>query len=190
MRKRDDSKKQALVLATIKVVNELGFAASSVSKIAKEAGVSVATLYIYFENKEDLLLFTHLELKAKLSAALMSDFDSSLPVKTLLRGIWLNLFNFVDKEAESYKYIDQFTNSPFNQRVDSQAIALPYRKLHEKIEEGKREGILKDVPIEVVFSFLFAPAVFLARSHLTVGFNATHESINSTFSLAWDAISA
>lgn len=190
MRKRDETKKQALVAATIKVVNELGFAASSVSKIASEAGVSAATLYIYFENKEELLVHTYLELKTKLSSALMFGFDESLPIKIILKRVWLNLFNFVDSESDSYQYIDQFSNSPFMHLINGESLAAPYKKLHESIESGKANGVLKDVSIEVVYSYLFAPAIFLARSHLSVCFSVNEDSISSTFDLTWDAISA
>ena len=67
MRTKDDVKQEALVEATVKLVNQIGFAASSVAKIAKEAGVSPATLYIYYKNKEDLLVSTYVEIK-KVSA--------------------------------------------------------------------------------------------------------------------------
>ena len=50
MRTKDEQKKEALFKATVKLVNEIGFAASSVSKIAKEASVSPSTLYVFFEN--------------------------------------------------------------------------------------------------------------------------------------------
>ena len=51
MRIKDDEKREALFEATVKLVNEIGFVSSSVSKIAKEANVSPATLYIYYKNK-------------------------------------------------------------------------------------------------------------------------------------------
>ena len=51
MRTKCEEKQEALFEATVKLVNEIGFAASSVAKIAKEANVSAATLYIYYKNK-------------------------------------------------------------------------------------------------------------------------------------------
>ena len=56
MRTKDGIKQEALFEATVKLVNEIGFASSSVSKIAKQAGISPATIYIYYKNKEDLLV--------------------------------------------------------------------------------------------------------------------------------------
>ncbi|MBU0970455.1 MAG: TetR/AcrR family transcriptional regulator; helix-turn-helix transcriptional regulator [Proteobacteria bacterium] len=47
------------------------FAASSVSKIAKEAGVSPATIYVYHKNKEDLLVSTYIEIKKNMGLAMI-----------------------------------------------------------------------------------------------------------------------
>ena len=55
MRIKDLHKQEAIIEATVELVNEIGFVSSSVSKIAKKANVSPATLYIYYKNKEDIL---------------------------------------------------------------------------------------------------------------------------------------
>ncbi|WP_419153652.1 TetR/AcrR family transcriptional regulator [Weissella viridescens] len=55
MRKRDEKKLIALEQAAFDLVQENGISQLSISKLAKRAGVSVATAYIYFENKSDLL---------------------------------------------------------------------------------------------------------------------------------------
>ena len=57
-------KKKALVKATIELVNNNGFHATPMSKIAKMANVSPATIYLYFENKQDLLNQTYIDVKA------------------------------------------------------------------------------------------------------------------------------
>ena len=54
MRTKDGQKKDALFRATVTLVSEIGFAASSVSKIARQAHVSPSTIYVFFKNKEDL----------------------------------------------------------------------------------------------------------------------------------------
>ena len=56
MRMKDDEKKEALFEATVKLVNEIGFVSSSVSRIAKEAKVADGTIYLYFNNKFDILI--------------------------------------------------------------------------------------------------------------------------------------
>ena len=56
-------KRKALVDATIQLVNEDGFHNAPMSKIAKMASVSPATIYLYFENKQDLINKVFIEVK-------------------------------------------------------------------------------------------------------------------------------
>ena len=108
MRTKDDQKKEALFKATVKLVNEIGFASSSVSKIAKEANVSPSTIYVFFKNKEDLLISTYVDIKHHLSTALFADFDDSLPIRDILKKAWLNMFSYIYSNLEYYDYVEQF----------------------------------------------------------------------------------
>ncbi|WP_062305374.1 TetR/AcrR family transcriptional regulator [Alicyclobacillus sendaiensis] len=49
-------KYEAILQAALKVFAEHGFFNSQVSKIAREAGVADGTIYLYFKNKEDILI--------------------------------------------------------------------------------------------------------------------------------------
>ena len=51
MRHKDDSKREAISNAAIELITTIGFANTSMSKIAKAANVSPATIYVYFEKK-------------------------------------------------------------------------------------------------------------------------------------------
>lgn len=54
--KRSGLKYDAIIEAAVKVIAENGYHNSQVSKIAREAGVADGTIYLYFKNKEDLLV--------------------------------------------------------------------------------------------------------------------------------------
>ena len=54
---RDRTDKHELILdAAIRVFAEKGFNAARISDVADAAGVADGTIYLYFKNKEDLLL--------------------------------------------------------------------------------------------------------------------------------------
>ena len=55
MRRKDDEKEQRIRRSVITLMLKEGFNVTSIAKIAKMAGVSPATVYIYYENKEDML---------------------------------------------------------------------------------------------------------------------------------------
>ena len=56
MAKRTGGKYNAIIEAAVKVIAENGYHNSQVSKIAREAGVADGTIYLYFQNKEDVLV--------------------------------------------------------------------------------------------------------------------------------------
>ncbi|WP_432355913.1 TetR/AcrR family transcriptional regulator [Sporosarcina sp. A2] len=54
--KRDKPKYKKIVDAAVSIIAQNGYHQAQVSKIAKEAGVADGTIYLYFKNKEDILI--------------------------------------------------------------------------------------------------------------------------------------
>lgn len=188
MRVKDDKKKQAIISATIDLVNEIGFASSSVSKIAKRANVSPATIYIYYKNKEDLLVSTYVDIKTCLGDALMAKFDASLPVEEALMNTGVNLFDYISENAELFYFTEQFANSPYNDLVDKAKIEGAFLPLFDVIQQGINDKVIKDVNFELIFSHLYYPIFGLANPRLNPDFRATPENVRAVMSMAWDAI--
>ena len=188
MRTKDEQKKKALFEATVKLVNEIGFAASSVSKIAKEANVSPSTLYVFFKNKEDLLVSTYMEIKLDLSRAMLDRFDDSLPIRDILRNTWLDMFNYISSNLHYFQFIEQFANSPYADQVDREALERPYLPLIETLERGIQQKIIKDVDRNLLGAFLYHPLSRLANPRLCHGWQLTQEDLETAFDMAWDAI--
>jgi TetR/AcrR family fatty acid metabolism transcriptional regulator len=53
---KERPKYKQIIEAAVEVIAENGFHASQVSKIAKKANVADGTIYLYFKNKEDILI--------------------------------------------------------------------------------------------------------------------------------------
>ena len=188
MRTKDDQKKEALFKATIKLVNEIGFAASSVSKIAREANVSPSTIYVFFQNKEDLLVSTYLEIKHTLAQALLDDFDDSLPIRDIVKSAWFSVFSFVSDNLEAYDYIEQFANSPYSSLVDKDALEKEYLPFINVLARGIEQKIVKNVDMNIISAFLFNPVSRLANPRLCDGIEMDAEKLEQAFGMAWDAI--
>lgn len=54
--KKNKPKYRQIIDAAVIVIAENGYHQSQVSKIAKQAGVADGTIYLYFKNKEDILI--------------------------------------------------------------------------------------------------------------------------------------
>jgi AcrR family transcriptional regulator len=188
MRTKDDEKEAALFEATIKLVNEIGFASSSVSKIAREAGVSPATIYVYFKNKEDLLVSTYIEIKLDLSKTLLSDFNDQLPIRDILRNVWFNMFEYISKNLENYRFVEQFSNSPYRSLVNTQEVEQYFVPLIKVLQFGIEQKVIKNVNFDILTAFMYHPITVLANPGLSPDFELNEENIETAFTLAWDAI--
>lgn len=188
MRTKDEEKIEALFEATVKLVNEIGFAASSVSKIAKEAGVSPATLYIYYENKDALLVSTYVEIKRKLSRVVLMDFDESRPIRDSLRLVWHNLFDHISNHLDYFRYMEQFGNSPYTELVDHTALEHFFEPLFRVIQRGIDEKIIKNVNRDILMVFFWYPVMVLVNPRYCKCFEITDKNIEDAFTMAWDAI--
>jgi TetR/AcrR family fatty acid metabolism transcriptional regulator len=69
-RKKEPEKRDKILLAALKIFSRKGFYKSKVSEIADEAGVADGTIYLYFKNKDDLLICIFEEKIAELIARL------------------------------------------------------------------------------------------------------------------------
>lgn len=188
MRTKDEEKQIALFEATVKTVNEVGFAAASVSKIAAAARVSPATLYVYYENKEDLLVSTYIEVKKGFSRAILEDFDDKLPIRDILRNVWRTMSVYISNHPEYFRFAEQFNNSPYQTLVNKEMVEKYFIPLIEVLQKGIEQKIIKDVQIDILAAFIFYPVIALSNPRLCSDFEMTPESIETAFTLAWDAI--
>ncbi len=188
MRTKDEEKQEALFEATIRTVNDVGFAAASVSKIAKAAHVSPATLYVYYDNKEDLLVTTFMEIKRNFSRAILADFDQSLPIRDILKNLWHSMNKYISNNHEHFQFTEQFANSPYHDLVDREVVEKYFAPVLEVLTRGIEQKIIKDVDFDILAAFIFYPLIVLSNPSRCSDFQLTPENIDIAFNLAWDAI--
>jgi TetR/AcrR family transcriptional regulator, fatty acid metabolism regulator protein len=84
--KRRGQKYEQIIEAAVKVIAQNGYHHSQVSKIAKEAGVADGTIYLYFKNKEDILVSLFQEKMGKFIQKIEDELagESSIEEKLLL----------------------------------------------------------------------------------------------------------
>ncbi|RLB44188.1 MAG: TetR family transcriptional regulator [Deltaproteobacteria bacterium] len=144
-KKRDSEKYLRIIEAATKVFAEKGFFQSRVADIAREAGVADGTIYIYFENKDDILISLFEEqmrlvlenMEAKLSA--LDDPAEKLRTFALthLRLVEENqsMAEIIQVELrQSSKFIKEYKNEQFAKYLDIIAGI---------IREGQEKGLFR-----------------------------------------------
>lgn len=72
MRVKEGNKEKDILEAAIKVFAEVGYHKAKISKIAEVAGVATGSVYVYFEDKEDIILKIFEQIWVKLHGELLA----------------------------------------------------------------------------------------------------------------------
>jgi len=188
MRHKDDKKNRAICDAAIELITAHGFAETSMAKIAKVAKVSPATIYVYFENKESLLNATYLFVKQEMSTEMLQGVDPNFPVEKIFKMIWTNYCQYAMKNPVRFAFTEQFANSPMIDRLYKQESSSYFQPLLEMFDRGKKEKVFKDISLEVFQAFTFAPLTGLIKEHFSGGLVLDEEMLETTYKIAWDAV--
>jgi len=144
-RARSSDKYHRIIHAATKVFAKKGFFHAKVSDIAKEAQVADGTIYIYFENKDDILISLFEEqMKAVLDNMVVQISKENDPVRKLQRFALTHLQLIEQSKSmaeiiqvelrQSSKFMKEYKNEKFGQYLDLIA---------DIIQEGQRKGVFK-----------------------------------------------
>ena len=181
-------KRNALVKATIELVNNDGFHATPMSKIAKMAKVSPATIYIYFENKQDLVNKTYIEIKAKYTAYAFKNYDKNMTVEAGFEMIWKRIADFKLKECENAMFLAQCDNTPMIDEPSRQEGIKHLQPLLELWSRGKSEGIIKPMSDYLLYAYAINPLSFLMMSEKRGTFKLDKTHLEEAYLSAWNSI--
>lgn len=181
-------KKNALIKATIELVNNNGFHATSMSKIAKMANVSPATIYLYFENKQDLVNKTYIEVKAKYTAYAFETYTESMSIETGFELIWKRIADFKLKECDNAMFLAQCDNTPMIDEESRQQGIKHLQPLLDLWSRGKKDGVIKPISDYLLYAYAINPLSFLMMSQKRGSFQLDKTHIEKAYQAAWSSI--
>ncbi len=181
-------KRNALIQATIALVNNNGFHAAPMSKIAKMANVSPATIYLYFESKQDLVNQTYLEVKNAFTTYAFEAYDEEMAVEASFKMIWFRIAEFKFRDCERGLFLAQCDNTPMIDEESRQEGIKNLKPLLDLWKKGKEQGIIKPVSDYLLYAYTVNPLSYLMMVKKRNAFVPTKENINEAYQLAWDSM--
>jgi len=152
-----NNKYHQILEAAVKVFARQGFHQSTVAQIAKEAGVADGTIYLYFRNKDDILVqFFNYRAKQVFESfreAVDGAETSADKLRNLVRS---HLAEFQrDRDGAVVYQVETHQNSRLAE-TQIREMSLMYRDLvAEIVEQGQQEGtIRKDLYLGLVKRFI------------------------------------
>ena len=188
MRVKDEEKVNRIYRAAIKVVNSDGFQGSSMSKIAKEADVSAATIYLYFENKDDMIKKLFIHLKSGMDNSYFKDTNDLASSKGTFRTIWLNHYQYIMDNMEEYNFLENFSNCHLIERIEKEYKPDYCSVIESLFEKSKSQGLLQNLNNDVLYSLLFLPVNYLVKKSKSNGTTLNMNDLIDMFEASWRAI--
>jgi len=144
-KKKNTEKYYRIIRAATKMFAKKGFYKTRISEIAKEAKVADGTVYIYFENKDDILISLFEEqMKAVMDNMVEQISEETDPVKKLEKFALIhlqlieqnpNMAEIIQVEVrQSSKFMKEYKNEKFVQYLELIA---------EIVREGQEKHIFK-----------------------------------------------
>ncbi|OLP61146.1 TetR family transcriptional regulator [Xaviernesmea oryzae] len=95
----DPAKREQILAGAKRVFMSVGFDAASMNDIAREAGVSKGTIYVYFDNKEDLFCRLIEEERARFVRNVKDTLNDQAPIQHTLTGFGIRFATHVCSES-------------------------------------------------------------------------------------------
>lgn len=189
MRVKDETKRTDIVNYTIDLVYRRGIAGVKMAHIAKEVGLSTGTLYIYFKNKEDLIVSIYAELFIKQQELSVEQLQSDLPYQLKLKKIWLQWMQFSVNNYKERHFMNQVKTSPYLKKIKAQLNNQKGDHLIDLVfKEGKTQGLIKDMDNMLLARIMKAVLNETAAMVLEKELKLNDDDMNKVFNIVWDAI--
>jgi AcrR family transcriptional regulator len=166
MRIRDENKTLALQNAALQMIVEEGFKGLSMQKLAKQANVSPATIYIHYKDREDLLNKLYLEVIDRTNQAALVGFNPAMSFAEGLKVLWINRFRYYTKHPQDFYFIEQFINSPLIKGIAAQEDQTYRTTMQQFYQHAVAKLEVLELPLEIYWPMAFAPLYQLIKFHL------------------------
>jgi TetR/AcrR family fatty acid metabolism transcriptional regulator len=157
-RPRSDEKRRRILEAATRVFARRGYYGARVSEIARRAGVADGTIYLYFENKEDVLVALFDEVMAEHLERGKAELRAVKGAAARLQAVaahHLRLFGDNPDLAVVFQ-VELRQSTRFLERFTASWLQDYFALISGVIEEGQREGTLRaDLPRKVVTKAFF-----------------------------------
>ena len=188
MKLKDESKRKAIVSKTIDIVFEKGFAGVKMAELARLVGVSPSTLYVYYKNKEDLIVSIATDLIKTVSNNSNNEIKETLPFKLKLKAVWLYWLDFSINHSKEMSFLQQVKQSPYYSLVPTEIKDEKAQMANSLLDHGKNEGLIKDIDNDVLSAVIGSMMGETCKLILSKKIELKQADNDMMFSLLWDAI--
>lgn len=163
MRVRNEGKVALVKQKAIEGLVSDGLEGFSMNKLAKACGISVATLYIYFKDKDDLIISIAKEEGERMADVFIENFNPESSFEEGMRVQWINRYHYLQSNPMTYLLFEQLRTSTYQERFLEDFMGKFKKVIGEFMDNVVRRGEVSPMPLEVFWSVAYGPLYSLVR---------------------------
>ncbi len=172
------SKKKAILDAVLELITKRGLYDTPMSEVANKANVAAGTIYHYFKNKEALILELYTGSKSQMMEAIIENVDENATYQRQFVKLWKNLYNFFTSQPKLFKFMEQFENSPFLDKIPK----LEYEKYYSSISFFLNSGIEQ----RILTRMLYGEIAAVAKTAIYDPDSVDNQKIIKAIEISWE----
>ncbi|UCB48020.1 MAG: TetR/AcrR family transcriptional regulator [Deltaproteobacteria bacterium] len=145
MKSRSNEKYYRIIYAATKIFAKKGFFQAKVSEIAKEAKVADGTIYLYFENKDSILISLFEEQMKRVLDDMRQEISKETDAVKKIEKFALNHLKLIEqnKDVAEIIQVELRQSSKFMKEYKNEKFAEYLNLIGDIIQEGQEKGIFK-----------------------------------------------
>jgi TetR/AcrR family transcriptional repressor of multidrug resistance operon len=165
LRTRDSGKEKLVKEHAIAMLVKEGFQGFSMNRLAKNCGISVATLYIYYHDKDDLIKKIGVEIGQNFFCETLKDFSPAMPFKEGLKKQWENRSGFALKYPKEVSCFEIIRHSSHGDYILQESLKDFKTIMGDFFHNAVKRKELRPLSLEVFWSVAYGPLYTLLRFH-------------------------
>ena len=167
MRTKDLDKQKRIKEAMVRLILREGIDGTSISKIAREAGVSQATIYVYYNSKEDMLAEVFREYSQQSFRYMENRICPDMSGKEFIEAVVRCSYAFSVEHEEVFSFVEQCSRNPYlSGQVCERECSCGIMDMIHRYQAEEKMMIYDDWN---VMAMLLAPIRFLAVNRESAG---------------------
>ena len=190
MRTKDETKVQIILHTALKMVARVGLAGLKMSDLAKEAGVATGTVYLYFEDKNQLIYELYQHLMHHSTHDLTRSLSETDPLKVKIKKTARNYLDDTINNPEHGAFLEQYFRSPYFRKEDSTHPdeKITMQPVYQLIMEGQHQGLIKEADPAWLVTLICGMLNEVAKVAVYSQKSVSAAEWELTFGVLWDGI--
>ena len=175
--------------AALKLFSEKGFKETSTANISQLAGVATGTLFLYFENKEELINRLYLESKEEFANYARQGLEEQKTLKAELRHIWDRWIAWSTSHPEKSGFMLHFSATPYISKMTKEASMTNFSFINVIIRKASTDKQIITLSPELLASVIMGQMVAMGKFLLKQPDKKTRDTWSAQgFEVMWKGI--